>query len=80
MPYKGLESFKIKETCVKSWAEDLNPSTARNYVYYFLNYLDWIKNRKHWMSAQAMLDDYSKSGKKKQIVYSLIQMKPLKSR
>jgi site-specific recombinase XerC len=60
MPYKGIESFDIEEKCIRTWAEDLSPSTVKNYVYYFLGYLDWIRSKGYWKSAQEMLDDYSK--------------------
>jgi len=33
MPFKSLQAFNIEEDCVRLWAEDLNPNTAKNYVY-----------------------------------------------
>jgi hypothetical protein len=66
MPFKDLQSFKIDEDCVRQWAEDLNPNTAKNYVYYFLGYVDWVKSRRYWRSARAMLEEYAKLGQKDQ--------------
>jgi hypothetical protein len=60
LPFKSLESFKIDEPCLRRWAEDLNPSTARTYVFYLLRYVEWVKEKKYWSSAQEMLDDYAK--------------------
>jgi len=57
VPYKGLESLRIEEECVRRWAGDLDPTTAKNYVYYFLGYLDWVKSQGYWRSAEAMLKD-----------------------
>jgi hypothetical protein len=58
LPYKGLESLNIKEECIEKWAHDLSPRTARNYAYYFLNYLKWCKKKKLWITATEMLKDY----------------------
>jgi len=60
MPYRSWESLKIDEECIRDWASSLSPRTARNYVYYFLRYLDWVKEGGHWQSAQEMLDDCMK--------------------
>ena len=57
MPYKGVESFDLEEECVKKWAYDLKPTTAKNYVYYFLKYVEWVKERGYWESAEEMLED-----------------------
>jgi len=61
MPYKSWESYKIEEECIEKWARDLKDTTAKTYVYYFLKYLDWVKKKGYWSSAQEMLDDF-KSG------------------
>jgi hypothetical protein len=58
LPYKGLQSLHIKEECIRKWARDLSPRTARNYAYYFLNYLKWCKRKKLWATAEEMLKDY----------------------
>jgi len=58
MPYKDWRSLRVEEDCVRRWGEDLNPESARTYVYRFLHYLDWLKSSRHWSSAKAMLDDY----------------------
>jgi integrase len=58
LPYKGLESLDIKEECIEKWAHDLTPRTARNYAYYFLNYLEWCKKKELWATAAMMLKDY----------------------
>jgi len=58
MPYKDWRSFKVEEDCVRRWGEDLNPESARTYVYRFLRYLDWFRSKGYWASAKAMLDDY----------------------
>ena len=58
MPYKGLESLSIKEECINKWARDLSPRTARNYAYYFLNYLEWCKKKRLWATAEEMLKNY----------------------
>jgi hypothetical protein len=58
LPYRGLESLEIKEECVGKWARDLSPRTARNYAYYFLNYLKWCRKAKLWATAAEMLRDY----------------------
>ncbi|WP_290596632.1 MULTISPECIES: hypothetical protein [unclassified Archaeoglobus] len=55
MPYKGVESFRIEEECVKKWAYDLRPTTARNYVYNLLRYLDWVEEKGYWSSAEEMI-------------------------
>ena len=60
MPYKGLESLKIQEKCIQTWAEDLNFYTAKNYAYHLIKYLDWVKRNKYWPSAEAMLKEYKK--------------------
>ncbi|MCJ7505544.1 hypothetical protein MUP05_03610 [Candidatus Bathyarchaeota archaeon] len=80
MPFKDLTSFKIDEDCVRQWAEDLNPSTAKSYVYYFLAYLDWVKSRKHWQSAKAMLDDYDKLDEKERFSHLDILKQYVKSK
>ncbi len=59
MPYKNWESL-VNEECVFKWGKELNPNTAKNYVYYFVRYLDWAKERGYWNSAQEMLDEYKK--------------------
>ena len=35
MPRRSWESLRVGEECIRGWAGDLNPHTARNYVYYF---------------------------------------------
>jgi len=80
MPYKGLESFKIEDECVRSWADDLNPTTAKNYVYYFLSYIDWVKAKSYWRSAQAMLKDYAKLDQKEQFKHVDILKEYVKSK
>ena len=57
MPYKGVESFQIEEECVRRWAYDLKPTTARTYVYYLLKYLEWVKKNGFFSSAEEMLND-----------------------
>ncbi len=52
-----MESFDIREDCIKRWAYDLKPSTARSYVYYFLKYLEWVKESRYWSSAEEMLNE-----------------------
>jgi len=80
MPYKGLQSFKIEEECIKRWVEDLSPTTARNYVYYFLGYLDWARSRGYWRSAKAMLDDYTKLDQKEQFRHLDVVKRYVKSK
>jgi len=58
LPYKGLESLSIKEECIDKWARDLSPRTARNYAYYFLNYLKWCSKKKLWTTAEEILESY----------------------
>ena len=58
MPYKNINSLNIKEDCVEEWARDLNPRTARNFAYYFLNYLKWCRENKLWATAEEMLKEY----------------------
>lgn len=58
MPFKSWESLGIKEKVVTDWAKDLNPKTAKNYVYYLKKYLDWVKEQGYFSSAKEMLDDY----------------------
>jgi site-specific recombinase XerC len=58
MPYKGLESFDIREKCIRDWAYDLNPNTAKGYVYRLLRYLEWSGENGYWSSAESMLDEY----------------------
>jgi integrase len=58
LPYKGWESLPIGEECIKEWASDLNPSTAKNYAYYLLRYLRWARGKGYWPSARAMLAEY----------------------
>ena len=60
MPYKDWRSFKVEEDCIRRWGEDLNPESARTYVYRFLHYLEWLKSKRYWSSAKAMLDDYER--------------------
>ncbi len=60
MPYKSWESLKVEEECIREWASALSPSTARSFVYYFLHYLKWVKNKGYWQSAQEMIDDCKK--------------------
>jgi len=38
MSFKSLQAFNIEEDCVRLWAEDLNPDTAKNYVHCSLRY------------------------------------------
>jgi len=45
---------------VREWASDLSPRTARNYVYYFLHYLRWLKESGYWQSAQEIIEDCKK--------------------
>lgn len=80
MPYKGLQSFKMEEECIKRWVEDLNPTTAKNYVYYFLSYLDWVKSRNHWQSAKAMLGDYGKLDEKERFKHIDVLKQYVKSK
>ena len=47
-----------------SWGEDLDPKSARSYVYYLVRFLDWAKSRGYWSSAQAMLADCAKLSEK----------------
>jgi hypothetical protein len=58
LPYKRLESLSIEEECIDKWARDLSPRTARNYAYYFLNYLKWCKKKELWTTAEEMLENY----------------------
>ncbi|HID43804.1 MAG TPA: hypothetical protein EYP30_08570 [Archaeoglobaceae archaeon] len=60
MPYKDWENIGIEEKCVRDWAKDLNPYTARNYVYYLKKYLDWVKEQGYFKSAEEMLEDCRK--------------------
>lgn len=80
MPFKDLQSFKIDEDCVRQWAEDLNPNTAKNYVYYFLGYLDWVKSRRYWRSAKAMLEDYAKLSQREQFKHLDLLKRYVKSK
>lgn len=80
MPFKSLQAFNIEEDCVRQWAEDLNLNTAKNYVYYFLGYLDWVKSKKHWQSAKAMLDDYDKLDEKERFKHLDILKQYVKSK
>lgn len=50
----------MEEECVKSWASDLNPTTAKNYVYYFLDFIEWAKDNGYWSKAEEMLEDYKR--------------------
>lgn len=59
MPYKGLQSLKIKEESVEKWANDLSPRTARNYAYYFLRYVDWCLRKRLWASTADMIREYA---------------------
>ena len=61
MPYKGVESFKIDEEVVRRWAWDLKPSTAKTYVFYFLKFLEWCKEKGYWSSAEEMLENAKKA-------------------
>ena len=36
----------------------MNSTTARNYVYYLLDYLDWCSERGRWASAHEMIEKY----------------------
>jgi integrase len=58
LPYKGIDSLNIKEDCITKWAHDLNPKTARNYAYYFLQFLEWCNNKNLWTTAEEMLKNY----------------------
>ena len=60
MAYKSWESLDIREDCIREWASGLNPNTARNYVYYFLHYLNWVKEKEYWNSASEMIEDCRK--------------------
>jgi len=80
MPFKSLQAFNIEEDCVRLWAEDLNPNTAKNYVYYFLRYLEWAKSKKHWHSAKEMLDDYDKLDEKERFKHLDILKQYVKSK
>jgi hypothetical protein len=64
MPYRGMTALtsRITEGCVRDWAQELNPH-SRNYLYYFLKYLDWAKVKGYWASAEEMLDDHAKHAK-----------------
>jgi len=80
MPFKDLRSLNIEEDSVRQWAEDLNPTTAKNYVYYFLRYLGWGKSKGHWRSAKAMLEDYEKLDRREQFTHLDILKKYVKSK
>jgi len=80
MPYKGLQSFNIEEECIKRWVEDLSSTTAKNYVYYFLGYLDWVKSKNHWQSAKAMLGDYGKLDEKERFKHIDVLKQYVKSK
>jgi len=58
MPYRSWESLGVKEDCIREWASDLSPKTARNYVYYLLHYIKWAAEHGYWKSATEMLEDY----------------------
>jgi hypothetical protein len=80
MPFKSLDSFNIEEPCVKRWAEDLNPSTARTYVFYVMKYVEWVKGKGLWKSAQEMLDDYAKLEPKAQFKHVDVLKEYVKSK
>jgi len=80
MPFKSLQAFDMGEDCVRQWAEDLNVNTAKNYVYYFLGYLDWVKSKNHWQSAKAMLDEYDKLDEKERFRHVDILKQYVKSK
>lgn len=56
VPYVVWEQL-IDEEIVRQWADDLAPSTARNYVYYFVRYLAWVRDQGYWASAESLLND-----------------------
>ena len=64
----------------QKWADDLNPNTAKNYVYYFLGYVDWFKSKGHWPSAEAMLKEYAKLDQKEQFKHVDILKEHIKSK
>jgi len=80
MPFKDLGSFSIEEDCVRRWAEDLNPATAKNYVYYFLRYLEWVRSRRYWRSAKAMLEEYGELDQKEQFRHLDVVKRYVKSK
>ena len=79
MPYKSWESLDVKEECVRRWASDLNPRTARNYVYYLLDYLKWAKKNGYWNSAQEMLEDFRSLSPEERIRHAEILERYIKS-
>jgi integrase len=64
LPYKGLDFLKSKitEACVKKWADALKPG-AKTTLYNVQKYIDWVKGKGYFPSAQAMLDDQKKCRK-----------------
>ncbi|MFQ5998696.1 MAG: hypothetical protein ACE5KO_05265 [Candidatus Bathyarchaeia archaeon] len=80
MPYKGLASLGIEEKCIKSWVSDLNPSTAKNYAYYLIRYIEYVKENGHWASAEEMLKDYQKLKPEKRFRHIDVLKQYVKSR
>jgi hypothetical protein len=64
LPYKGLDYLKSKitEACVKRWADSLKPG-AKTTLYNVQKYLEWVKAKGYFPTAQAMLDDQKKCRK-----------------
>lgn len=61
MPYKGIDSFEIKEECIIKWVQELRASTGRSYAYYLLKFVDWFREKGYWKSAEEMIKE-AKSG------------------
>lgn len=59
MPYRDWKSL-AKEKCVFDWGKELAPGTALGYVYYFQKYLEWLKEKGYFNSAQELLEDCKK--------------------
>jgi hypothetical protein len=56
VPYVAWDRL-IDDESVRQWADDLAPSTARNYVYYFVKYLAWARDQGYWSSADSLIAD-----------------------
>ena len=79
MPYKSWKSLDVKEECIRRWASDLNPRTARNYVYYLIDYLKWAKKNGYWSSAHEMLEDFKSISSDERIKHAEILERYIKS-
>ena len=79
MPYKGWESYKIEEDCIREWARDLKPTTARTYVYYFLKYLGWVKKKGYWSTAKEMIEDCKNGNRERQYKHLDVFLEYIKS-